>query len=127
MPLLANARLAAQLNRETQELFYGDSSFLYRETVNSYDDYGQPVTSTTTFAFDCSFTDKVSKERWLDYADVAEFVAEIRFQEPEPNKGDRVQLSDRFDSEYTDKTYEVAGIRDRGTFGYVCALKEVEI
>jgi len=127
MPLLTNSRIAEQLDRETQELFYSDIAKIYQYTVTGYDDYGQPETTTVSTEISCSFTDKISPERWKDFADVAEFVAEIRFQSPTPSKGNRVELKDFFDTAYTDKTYEIAGIRDRGEFGYVCALKDVKI
>jgi len=127
MPLLANARLSSMLHRETKEMFYGDTAFLYIDTETSKDSYGQPVVSTVTMPIECSFTDKVSPELWKDFADVAEFVAEIRFDEPEPHKGNRIKLATHFENEYIDKEYEIAGIRDRGTFGFVCALKAVSI
>lgn len=127
MPRLTNARIAAQIDRETRELFYTDGAMIYQDTVTTLDEYGQPTVTTVSTAIECNFTDKISAERWRDFADVAEFVAEIRFQSPPPNKGDRIKLTTLFESAYTDKTYQVAGIRDRGIMGYVCVLKVAKI
>jgi hypothetical protein len=43
-----------------------------------------------------------------------------------PSKGDYVTVTGRFDSSaYADRTFEIIGIRNRGTLGYVCALRAV--
>ena len=65
-------------------------------------------------------------ENWQDFTDIERIDAEIRFTSPAPAKGDQVTLTGRFDGAgYVDKTFEIIGIRDRDTFGYVCALRAV--
>ena len=127
-PRLPSARLTAQLQDKTEGFFYGDTAAVLVDTVTSLDTYGQPNTTTTTTAISCSFTDKPDKENWQAHADIERIAAEIRFTTPAPAKGNRVTLKGRFDgTSYTDKTYEIIGIRDRDVFGFVCALEAVQI
>jgi len=128
MPRLPSARQVAELQRRTEDFFYGDTAAVLSDTVNSLDAYGQPNVTVTTTNISCSFTDKPNKERWLVDADIEQIDAEIRFTSPAPAKGNRITLKGRFDgSGYTDKTFEIVGINDRDVFGYVCALKAVQI
>ena len=126
---LASPRLVAQLQRRTAEGFYGDSAFLLVDVADgTYDAYNNPVVTTTSVPLECSFSDKPKMESWRDYADIEEIEAEIRFKAPTPTKGNRVKVTGRFDGDtYTDKTFEVVGIQDRGAFGYVCALKATAV
>lgn len=127
MPLLS-ARLAAQLQRRTERDFYGDKATYIRRTSASADTFGQPSITMANTAIDCSFADSGAAESWKDYADVLQVDAEIRFSAIVPAKGDNIALAGRYeDDPYTDKTYEIVGIRDRGTLGYVCALKAVTL
>lgn len=129
MPRLPNARLVAQLQRETENGFYSDTADFLQDSGGTLDAYGQPTgMTTTTTSIECSFTDKPDKEKWKGYADIESISAEIRFTSPAPAKGNRVTLKGRFDGTgMTDKTYEVIGIRDRDAMGFVCALKAVQI
>lgn len=130
MPRLASKRLVAEMQRKTEEHFYGDTATLLQETVDSYDAYNQPVTSTTSTAIECSFTDELGAdnlEKWKNYTDITQIIAEIRFSTPAPASGNKITLTGRFDgTSYADKTFEIIGIRDRDAFGYVCALKLVQ-
>jgi hypothetical protein len=81
----------------------------------------------------CSFTDKPAKETWANYADIENIEAEIRFKGTKPSKGDTVTLTHRFNrddddsQDFTAETFEIVAIRDRDVFGYVCALKAVQV
>ena len=97
-------------------------------TVTTLDSYGQANVTTATTAISCSFTDKPDMENWKNFADIGQIAAEIRFASPAPAKGNQVTLKGRFDGTgYPDKTYEIIGIQNRDAFGYVCALKVVEL
>lgn len=128
MPQLVTPRLAAQLQRMTEGATYTDTAYYIPEASGALDEYGQPTPSTTRTLVSCSFTDKPSSEKWKGYADVEELAAEIRLSALIPTKGGRVTIVSRFGEEVvTQQTYEVIGIQDRATFGYVCALKVVTI
>jgi hypothetical protein len=110
-------------------MFVDTATITYR-TVSGYDSYGQPAYSSTTSELSCSFTDKPSAESWVGHADIETVQAEIRFVGTKPSKGDLVTLTHRFvrdDTDYTAGTFEIVGIRDRDYFGYVCALKQVNV
>ena len=110
-----------------------DTATITYKTASTYDDYGQVTYTTTTSVVDCSFTDKPSKETWGNSLDIENIEAEIRFEGTMPSKGDTVTLSHRFnrddadDQDFTAQTFEIIDIRDRDVFGYVCALKKVQI
>lgn len=128
MPRLASARLVSGLQRITKDRAYGDTATILQDTVDSLDAYGQDSSTTTETDIACNFTDKPDMEKWKDYADIQEISAEIRFDGATPARGNRVTLTGRFDGTgYTDTTYEIVDIRDRDAFGYVCALKKVQI
>ena len=129
MPRLTNARITAQLQRKTEEAFYSDTAYVLIEVATgTYDVYNNAVTTLQENAVDCSFTDKVSRENWLDYADIETIDAEIRFSDCVPKKGYKVKLAGMYDGlGMADKTYEIVGIRDRDTFGYLCALSAVTV
>jgi hypothetical protein len=97
------------------------------------DEFGQPTTTETETEVQCSFTDKPAVEKWTGYVDIEELVAEIRYVGAMPAKGDRVKLKSRFGREnyeeqrFAEQEYEIIGIRDRDIFGYVCALKWVQV
>lgn len=125
---LAPARLVAELQRKTVAHAYGDTATILVDTVTSLDSYGQPVVTTASTNIACSFSDKPNMENWQEYADIENIAAEIRFASPAPARGNRVTLKGRFDgSGYVDQTFEIVDIRNRDAFGYVCALKAVQI
>jgi len=127
MPALVSNRAAKELQRKTAEYAFWDTGNLLQDTVTGLDEYGQPTVSTTTTALSCSFTDEPDVEKWKDYTDVSQISAEVRFAgSTAPAHGNRFTVTGRFDdSAYTDKTFEIVSIRDRGAFGWVCALKAV--
>jgi hypothetical protein len=118
--------------RASAYMFVDTATIIYR-TVSSYDTYGQVTYTETSTVVSCSFTDKPSKETWGNGMDVENIEAEIRFVGTKPGKGDRVTLSHRFnrddtdDQDYAAQTFEIVDIRDRDVFGYVLALKKVQI
>jgi len=129
MTRLPNANSVARLKERMQDMFFGDTAAVLQDTVTSLDSYGQPNVTTVTTAIDCSFTDKPNPEVWKNFADITEVSAEIRYTgAPVPVKGNRITLKGRFDgTSYVDQTFEIIDIQDRDVFGYVCALKKVEI
>lgn len=134
-PRLASARLVAQLQRNVRTGAYGDTATILQDENPDLDAFGQPTGDTpTSTEIACSFTDSIKMspaalEKWKGFADISDIEAEIRWEgSPAPAKGNRVTLTGRFDSgDYTDNTFEIIGIQDRDVFGFVCALKKVEI
>ena len=126
MPRLASPRLTAMLQRETETRFYGDTATLVVRTASTPDSFGQATFSTISTSFACNFSDKPASESWREYADIGQVDAEVRFSAVTPSKGDYITITGRFDdTTYTDKTFEIIGIRNRGALGYVCALRAV--
>lgn len=130
-----SARLTAQLQRVTADKMYPDSAYLLIDVQvldadgePTYNDYNQPIVTTSEIPLSCSFTDNPAQENWIGYADIEVLAAEIRFKNPRPTKGNRVRLIGRFgETTSPNDEYEIIGIRERGTFGYVCALKKVAV
>jgi len=125
---LANNRLSKHLQSRVEKMTYGDMATYITRTASTPNNYGELTYTETTEQIACSFTDTASQEDWRDYADVQEIDGEIRFSAVTPSKGDAITITQRFgDSLYTDRRYHIIGIKDRGTFGFVCALKAVEL
>jgi hypothetical protein len=128
MPQLVSPRLASQLQRRTAAHAYTDTAYYTPEAdLTSLDEYGQPTASTSRVPVSCSFTDKPKIENWRGDADVESVEAEIRFTTPAPDKGGRITIARRFGQPVAERTFEIIGIQDRGTFGYVCALRAVTL
>ena len=131
--LLPNKKFVERLQARTKAYMFVDTATITYKTASTYDDYGQVTYTTTTSVVDCSFTDKPSKETWGNSVDIENIEAEVRFVGTKPSKGDTVTLSHRFnrddtdDQDYAAQTFEIIDIRDRDVFGYVCALKKVQI
>jgi hypothetical protein len=127
MPRLASARVVAFVQRETASQFYGDTATLITRTASTPDTFGQVTISTASTSLACNFTDKPAAERWTELADIGQIDGEVRFASTTaPAKGDYITVTGRFDnSAYTDRTFEIIGIRNRGALGYVCALRAV--
>ena len=126
---MANQRLVRQLQRRVSQGFYGDSAVLIRRVgTGVFDENNTETMQTIEIPLECSFTDQPSMENWREYADIEVIDAEIRFVGNSPIKGDKIALTGRFETlSYSDKTFEVIGIRNRDVFGYVCALKAVSL
>ena len=130
MPRLASNRLVQELQSRTVGLFYGDTATIAQTSVSTLDVYGQPnATTVTSTSVACSFTDKPDAEKWKNYTDISQLSAEIRYAgTPAPAAGNTITLTGRYDdADYTDTTYEVIGIQDRGALGVLVALKKVSI
>jgi len=128
MTFLVNSRLSAELMRRTKGYVFNDLAYYIPEAdTTTLDEYGQPTASTERISISCSFTDKPKMEIWRGEADIQEVEAEIRFVSPAPTKGGKFIISKRFGEDITEKTFEIVGIQDRGSFGFVCALKAVTI
>lgn len=131
--VLPNKRLVEGLQNRVVTGFYTDVASIMAKAIDSYDEFGQPVYTITETEVACSFTDKPSKEDWESYADIESIEAEIRFTGDKPSKGDTVKLNSMYgrdisdEQAYTMQEFEIVAIRDRDVFGYVCALKEVQI
>ena len=126
---LDNARLVAQLQARTREAMYSDTAYLVK-TIGTgvYDENNTETKTTSEIPMDCSFTDKPSQELWRDYADIQQVDAEIRFEGHDPQKGDTVKVSSRFDGiSHSNDVFEIIGISNRYAFGYVCALRKVAV
>ena len=126
---IPNQRLMKQIQRNVNDGFYGDKADLVQKTLTGHNAYNEPAYSTTTTEISCSFNDAPKMEKWKDYADIEELSAEIRYTGIKPNKGDTIRLKSRFDGsgEYTARTFEIIAIQDRDIYGYLIALKQVQI
>jgi len=131
--VLPSKQIVEQLQSRVKGGFFVDVASIMSKEVASYDEYGQPVYTTTEKEVKCNFTDKPSKESWANYADIENIEAEIRFADDMPNKRDTIKLKSMFnrdvyaDQHYAEQEFEIIAIRDRDVFGYVCALKKVQI
>jgi hypothetical protein len=131
--VLPNSKLVSQLQARVKDGFFVDTAALLVQSIDSYDEYGQPTYSQTEDDFKCNFTEKPSRETWAGFADIEDMSAEVRFVGTKPNKGDRFKLKSMFnrsnyeEQRFTEQEYEIIAIRDRDVFGYVCALKEVQV
>ena len=123
--MLPNARISGYIRRIQAVRFYSDTGNYIARTVTGHDTFGQPTYSESTTAIVCSFTEQASAELWRNFADIETTDCEIRFDAVTPAKGDRFTLTYRFGLAVTNQTFEIVGIRDRGTVGYVCALRAV--
>jgi hypothetical protein len=122
--------LVAQLQRVTARDFYGDYGYIIKAVkAGTFDAYNHPVTTDTSIPVECSFTDRPSTEIWKEHLDLSIIQGEARFtSQTPPDKGDKFKIVGRFGSQnYPDKTYEIVGIVNRDAFGYVVALKAVEV
>ena len=131
--VLPSKRMVESLAGRTSDAFFTDTAAVNYRVVASLDSYGQPTYTTTATSVSCSFTDKPSKEIWSNYADIEQIEAEVRFRGTMPSKGDTIILMHRFNrddddaQDYTAQTFEIVDIRDRDAFGYICALKKVQV
>ena len=125
----ATSRLVQQLQRRVVDGFYGDYAVLIKKVgTGTYDANNMEVVTLIEYPLDCSFTEKSASEEWANYADVGKVDAELRYSGRTPEKGDTVRVEDKYDgTTHGSKTYEIVGISDRYTFGYVCALRSVAI
>ena len=126
-------RMVEGLQRRVSEGFYSDTAIIVYRTLASRDTAGQPVYTTSEVSVSCSFNEKPKEETWKNIGDFEQLSAEVRFVGTKPTKGDLVTLVHRFnrgdsDSQnYDGETYEIIGIMDRDAFGYICALKKVQL
>lgn len=131
--VLPSKRFVEGLQKRTEQAFYTDVASILSYTTTGYDEFGQPETTEVETEVRCSFTDKPDTETWASYADIEEIAAEIRFTGTKPHKGNKVELKSMYNRDayetqvYADTTFEIIDIRDRDVFGYVCALKKVQI
>jgi hypothetical protein len=125
---LTSARAVARIQSRTEDYFYSDTADLIVLAKTPLDAHGQPPNTETPTAIACSFTDKPKEENWKDFADITQIAAEIRFSTPTPATGNRIKLKGQYDgTAFADKTYEIVSIRDRDAFGFLCALKVIEL
>lgn len=130
MPRLASTRLVSQLQRQTEEMFYGEEVIYYAppDAETDLDEYGQPSENDDGVTVACSFNDKPSKEKWGSAMDIQNIAGEIRLSSPQPDKGGRFQITGRWDeADSNPHVFDIVDIRQRGTFGYECLLKAVKI
>ena len=129
MPLLINQRLAAQIERRTSNLFYGDRALLLIDVdTGTVDDLNNPIVTTNEVPIDCSYTELTPSEQWRNYGDVGIVDGEIRFNGPTPTKGNRFKIISRFDGiPLPGNEMEIISINDRNSLGFLCALKAVSL
>jgi len=135
MPKLLNNRLAMQLAKYVSDYVYNDTALLLHNASQSVDANGHKLKEFVEYHLHCSFNETPSRvtgkgESWTRFGDIGMYDAEVRFAEPEPHKGDLVRsvvLQGGDETLYTGKTYEIIGIINRGEFGWVCALRRVEV
>ena len=132
MRRLPNTQLTQNMARRMASQFFVDVAYILSDEQTGQNDYGQPEVETRENEIKCSFTDKPKAENWRAIADVESIDAEIRWIANEgdeiPNKSDRVRIEQHFENgTYKAGVFEIIDIRDRGTFGYMCALRKVKI
>ncbi len=128
--MLPNSRLVAQLQRIVDKDVYDSTGYLIKSVDSgTFDVYNHPVTTDSNIPVRCSFTDRPSTEIWKEHVDLSIVQGEARFtSQTQPNKGDKLKIVGRFGTQnYPDKTYEIVGIVNRDAFGFVVALKAVEV
>ena len=129
MVRLATPRLVKQLQRLTEKGAYGDLGYLIKQIgTGTFDENNTETMTTVEISVECAFTDKPSMEIWRDYADIGQVDGEVRFVGHDPNKADTFKIASRFDgTNYSNDTFEIIGISNRYTFGYVLALRKVAV
>jgi hypothetical protein len=126
--IAANNRLVSQMQAKIEAGYYGDTANYITRAASTPNSFGELTYTETTTSISCSFTDKASAESWRQFADIQTVDGEIRFNSVVPSKGDAITITGRFDDpDFTDKRYHIVGIKDRGAFGFVCALKAVDL
>lgn len=126
---LPNRQVIERLASRTRTGFFVDTAVLLQKNGSgTYDEYNNEIVGIIETTIECSFTDKPAFEAWRNYADIAQIEAEIRFMGIIPTKGDQIKLTGRFETtDFVDETFEVIGIRNRDSFGWMCALKKVAV
>ena len=114
---------------EAQEIHaYTDTAaYIPAADPDTVDDYGQPTASTDEITISCAFVDTSKTERWRGDADIENIDAELFLTAYTPTKGGKVKILKRFGVDVVNRTYEIIGVQARGAFGFVCALKAVEV
>jgi hypothetical protein len=99
---------------------------------STFDLAGHPEKNTAHVSIPCAFNDTVARlqaeSRWNDVAVITEVIAEVQFNAVVPKVGGQFVLIER--SKIPLKVpikYEILAIREQGTFGFLCALKQVAI
>lgn len=139
-PTIAGTRLVQQLQRQISHVVYEDKAYYYPPQSNEdvLDSYGHFPTPTEQSAengvpCECSFNDTPAKDTWnlnaggsgkVSQIEASAVEAEIRVAVPTPSMGGRFKIVKRFGIDVTPILYEVIGLRARGEFGYLCALKK---
>jgi hypothetical protein len=129
MPILTSSRLVSQIQRMTKESFYADTALLLIDVDSgTVDEFNNPVITTTKVPIDCSYHELSSKEQWRGYGDIGIVEGEIRFANPKPTKGNRVEITSRYGGEpLPGVTLEIVSIDNRSTMGFLCALKRISL
>jgi len=133
MKFLTGERLTNQLEGLVTDYAYNDKARYYPEPdLSTLDDAGQPVPTTNYEEVWCNWNDAIgrnrSQERWESIGDVGDITAEVRVKGFTPNKGAHFELIVRYNKDVMNPVkFEVVDIKQRGKFGYVCALKDVSI
>ena len=128
MRIPANAKTTNMLYARIKNDFMIDSGVISHYTVSTRDVYGQPTYTTADTTVSCKFNPNPSPEAWTAIGDIEIVNAEVRIQASATvYNGDDFKITNYFlDSSYVDQMFEIIGIKDRGKFGQVCALKKVE-
>lgn len=128
---MTNPFTAADIDNmvEAQEIHaYTDSAaYIPASNPDTVDEYGQPTVSSDEIIIMCAFVDTTKTEQWRGDAEIEKIDAEIFFTGYTPTKGGSIKILKRFGQDVTNKIFQVVGVQDRGAFGYVCALKAVEV
>jgi len=127
--ILTNQRLVSQIQRRTNDLFYADTALLLIDVDSgTVDEFNNPVITTTKVPIDCSYHELSSKEQWRGYGDLGIVEAEIRFENPKPTKGNRIEITSRYGGEPLPAvTLEIVSIDNRADMGFLCGLKKVSL
>ena len=129
MPILTNSRLIERIQRMTEDSFYADTALLLIDVDSgTVDEFNNPVITTAKVPLNCSYHELSSREQWRGYGDLGIVESEIRFANPKPTKGNRIEITSRYGGQpLPEVTLEIVGIDNRAGMGYLCALKRVSL
>jgi len=138
-PTIAGPRLVQKLQGQIAHTTYLDEAIYYppqksEAVLDTYGHYTTPTESTATggTVCKCSFNDTPNIDSWkigatgnkISQIETSAIEGEIRVASITPALAGRFMITKRFGIDVVEVLYEVIGLRERGEFGSLCALKK---